>query len=58
MSKGTEPYEDPQAYGNISFKKYQKLEQACSTQSSWKKQKYRKGEKFDRFIHPGENTNR
>jgi len=53
-----EPCKDPQAYGNISFKKCQKLEQACSTQSSWKKQKYRKGERSDRFIHPGENTNR
>jgi len=36
MPKGTEICEDLQAYGNISFKKYKKLEQACSTQSSRK----------------------
>jgi hypothetical protein len=42
MPKGIEPCKGPQAYGNISFKKYKILEQACSTQSSWKKKKYRK----------------
>jgi hypothetical protein len=53
ISKGTEPCGDPKAYGNITFKKYQTLEQACSTQLIWKKQKYRKGERCDRNIHPG-----
>jgi hypothetical protein len=33
IPKGTETCKDPEAYGNISFKKHQTLEQACSTQS-------------------------